>query len=418
MKWLDKNIEWIVALAVVFITTITVCEQFVIIIEPSYKLLFSIMRFLLVSLMLTYQYFHFGIRIKKGFLCFFLFYSFFILFYITIHQVYPLRLLHQAPSSVENFVYRTFFIFLFILCSDTIIKYLSIKKYLIISFLLGVLPTLIYVQYVGIVFIQTYGNEDNRNFIGQLTLAYSCVPVLIIAILNLSKPLKNELLYRLFAVFLIFCTGYILLISTKRGPLLWAFVNLGICFFCIKKNSLKFVLLFLIICVFLITNVEMIIDWIGEFAPTSAERISTTIFEGDTAHRFDVQDKSGSGYFIGFNQFAKSPIWGSYFRLITIGFFQGHYPHNIFIEILITMGLVGFLPFVMLLFNAVSNIWRVLRHKHSEGELVCIVLFLASFFELQTTNSLLLNVPFWLFFYIVNQMTAQYRLRSRLQFWK
>ena len=75
------------------------------------------------------------------------------------------------------------------------------------------------------------------------------------------------------------------------------------------------------------------------------------------------------------------------------------YPHNIILELLITFGIAGLIPFIYFL----SKILSILRKSFSSDdtgmvsiEKVLGIMFLNIFFSMMTTGTILLSLPFWL----------------------
>ena len=401
MKIIERYIEWIVAISVAMITTFTVSLKCVDLFFPFLKPIVSFIRPTLIVLLLIYQAKFFGIRIRAYSWWFFFFlYSFFVYFYLTEGKVYSLTELRAVPDSLFGFFYRTTMIIGYLLSVDTIIHRNNLKKYVFVSFMFGTLPTLWYINIVGIDYIQLYSLKDDKTWIGQLTLAYSNTPLLILAILYYDKLCSKKYISLLLSTIILITVGYIFVISTKRGPLLWTAISILICLYYKSKASFKFFAVFTSIALFLFFYIDIILDSISTIAPVSAERISSTIYGGDLTNRYDIHSLNDSSYYIAIKQFATSPFLGSYFRLITSGYFHGHYPHNIFLEILITMGLLGIIPFILLILRCIKNSHNLFKNSFTTEEMVCLVLFLCIFLQLQTTGSLLLNTWFWLFFYI------------------
>ena len=98
MGFIDKNIEWIVAMAVINISTLLL-DNFCKWLSPSISPLFTLIYYIVLLLMLMYQNKHCGLRFRKPFFIFFFsLYSLYILLYMTTLRVYPLRELHGVPE--------------------------------------------------------------------------------------------------------------------------------------------------------------------------------------------------------------------------------------------------------------------------------------------------------------------------------
>ena len=140
----------------------------------------------------------------------------------------------------------------------------------------------------------------------------------------------------------------------------------------------------------------MLISVIENLSPFLAERLEMTLIEGNTSGRMDEE----GAYVLAVNQFNNSPFFGSYFRIVTTNpLWQGMYPHNIILELLITFGIAGLIPFIYFL----SKILSTLRKSFSSDktgivsiEKVLGIMFLNIFFSMMTTGTILLSLPFWL----------------------
>ncbi|MBP3831989.1 MAG: O-antigen ligase family protein [Clostridia bacterium] len=407
MKILDKSIGWIVVLSIGFIGPFDIFQGLVRILYGEANFLFNLLRFLLVLLLLIYQKTHYGIKIwSKPFLYFFVLYSFYILVDITFLQDNLLRYGgKESLPSLSNFLIKTSFIVFFFFCIDTIIKNFNSSKFIILSAMFTIIPSLIYIQFVGIEVLQfSKVDKDATDYLAVLTIGYSCAPILVFLILNFSSLFKPKWLNWIVNPFFILTAGYVILACGERGPILWFFVNVMLCFYLKTKEKIKFITIIFLSLLVLYILIDIIIEQLLTIAPYTAQKIYMTVHEGYTAGRFDPNDPSGTTYGCAWNQFMSSPIWGSYFRILREFSYRyfGAYPHNLFLEILITMGLLGFTPFLTFLYKTFKNASTILQSKENANYRACVILFFSSFLELLTSGTLLLNTGFWLFFYIVN----------------
>lgn len=400
----NRYVEWLVAIAVSLAITFIVTESVLDAFFPALGRLSGLFRNLVLLLLLIYQMRHGGIKLqgRRG-LLFFVIYSVYILLYITVFRVYDLDDLVKGPSSVFNFFYRTAQILIYLLCADTIVRHIRPAKFLIVSLIVAVIPTVLFINYIGLDTLQVFGQDkDGDEFISAMLLGYANAPVIVIATLFFSRLFKSKTLSRFFASVIIILSGFVLVAGGERGPILWTIVNICICLFLTHKNVAKYVLIALGLGLLLLVNYNSIMAKLEEVTPRTAERISSAVEEGDTNGRFDLNNPEGSTYIIGLRQFASSPLWGSYFRLKTNHWiFRGHYPHNVFIEFMITMGLMGLIPFLFLLWRAWKNARRIRFSRDKDCQLFCLAMFLVIFLQLQTSETIVFNTTFWLFFYIV-----------------
>lgn len=399
----NSYIEWVVSIAVMFATTFSVIRGLVMSFYPNFIFITGIARNFTLLLLLIYQLKHYGLKIRGGYLLFFLAYSTYILLYITQFPVYKLEDLLQGPTSVFNFFYRTVQVLVYIMCAQTIIKHLNVTKYLIVSVVFCSLPTLLFIQHVGIETLTVFGlTDDDGDAVSVLSMGYTNGLMLALGVLFFTRMFKNKIVSMVFSTAIITVGMYIMLAAGERGPVLWTMVDIAICLSFISRHIVRYVVLAGIVVILMWINVDAIIGGISSFAPRAADRIEMAVKEGDTNGRFDTSNAAdGSVYIIGWNMFASSPIYGRYFRLIVNGHFRGAYPHNLFIEVLMTMGLVGFIPFVYLLWSGWKRVMKTMKGNYTDSQLACVVFFLAAFLQLMTSSTLVFNSAFWCFFAIM-----------------
>ena len=272
------------------------------------------------------------------------------------------------------------------------------------------IPSILFIQVVGIELIQAGLDEDEEGAIGTLTVTYANLPILVFAVMYFKTLFKKKWFSVLVCSVIIAAVLYILFVFGKRGPILWSFISIVICFVIKSASIRKYVILFGAAVVLFFVFKSPIIDSFKEVLPRTGQKLESSLEEGDTSGRMDFDDPKHSTYLIGLENFSRSPIWGYYFRLVTnYQHYRGGYAHNVFIEILMTMGLLGFIPFMMLLFKAFVKSRRHFIRPHSANDMACLILFLSVFLKLQTTWTCIFNHNLWLYFYILcclNQLTA------------
>ncbi len=411
MNLIDRNIEWIVVSAVILVTTFPVFESCLRFVLPIADGVFTIIHYLVLFLLLFYQYNHYKWKgLNDKYIYFVVLYCIYVILYTTIFQVYPLVSLLGIPNKMITIYTKTTLLLGYLICAKTIFYHFNVRKFFYLSLVFCTLSSLLYIKYVGVSFFQNAEWAEENNYIHPFILSYANVPIMVVGVLNYNKLANTKWVSKFWSIVAILTIGYILIVCTKRGPILWLCVNLVICFYFTNRNKLKYAAIIVPISLVLYFNLETVLEWISYVAPSTSERIFESVYEGDTAHRFNLEDQESSNYILGFKQFLGSPVYGSYFRLISSDFmFRGVYPHNIFIEILMTMGLLGFVPFIILLKRAFNNIYHY-SPILNRNSISCVVLFLSQFLQLQTTDSIVLNIWFWLFFFIVYKMKEWYSL--------
>ena len=333
-------------------------------------------------------------RYNKVFLfyvLFFLIYSVVIYFDLTTDLKYPMSNMLGCPKSVMEFITTTLIILFFILQAQL---YQKIKDFgfLVKYYILFNLPlVLLYINTVGVVEIQL---DESITDISTLTLASTATNCLLLAIIFKNSFTKNKILNNAILVLVFLATMSVWGDLAKRGAILWFFVTLIIYVILKSKNIkvtiIKCCLIFAVVYHFLPT----VLSAVGNFSPFLAERIESTLVEGNTSGRMEEE----GGYEYAIAQFYESPMLGSYFRIVTTNpVWRGMYPHNVILEMLITVGIVGFIPFVYFIGKILSKLRKSFRNKPNDNsiEKVLGVLFINIFFSLMSTGTILLYLPFW-----------------------
>lgn len=390
-------IEVLVALMVYLTCGVAVLENMAVVMFPYLNGIITFIRYVLILLILQY---HFRNRLTfeadKRLCFFFIVYMTYILFYITIVKIYPLEVLYKTPSSLGMFFARSFYLGILIYCSPTIITNLNYRLITVLMTAGVFIPSLLYINYVGIDILQSLSHSTSEDrFVASLTLEYACLSPMLLAAMFYNKLSSHKVVNWMFLVVCVVSTSVVMIIGTKRGPILWLFVALLFFFFYKKREFYRYLFSVLVVSIILYLSIDMILDVIDKIAPTSVERIRAALYEGDTSHRMDADD-ADSCYFLALNQFADSPYFGSYFRLVTNGMFRGSYPHNVFLEIMITMGIFGLIPFLYILHKTFKNIHESLSSEFIPIYLIPTILFLSRILTLMTTGSLMLDNEFWL----------------------
>ena len=392
-------LEWMVAIVVFFLVCSQVIESIVRVAFPTFSIILDLIKWGSIATV-----FVFHVKEKAGFKCnqmfvlFFSLYSLYVLYYMTIGGVYPLKMLLAVPSSVSGYLFRLLFLIFLILSCKTIAEFLNCKKLLALMVAGCTIPSLFYIKFIGVATLQVYSVESFQSqYMDVLVLAYSNMPVFLVAFFFSHQITTSARINRILQILVCVSVVYIDIVSTKRGPILWTIVVLFVMHWFRNKLNLKYLVFLMFVILIGYLSVDFILDKISESMPLTASRIRDALYHGDTASRLDFSQKNDSGYFLAINQFFSSPVIGSYYRLITNGIFKGCYPHNVFLEIMITMGLLGFLPFMYLIKEIFKKSFRYLRNHMEDKFELLFVLFLAIFFSLFTTGTILLNYGFWTF---------------------
>ena len=406
MKIKEKNIEWLVVVAVVLITTISLTQALLSTLDIRIlKTLIKGFTLLILFLVFLYQKRTYGIKVYDNhFFIFYLLYCAYVLVYMTVLLRYPLDKLLFVPKSLFDYFIRFAQSIGFLLCAKTIVSHFNVKKYVLLSVIICTIPSVWYIQTIGLDTIQAGISKDDEEYISTLSVTYANMPIMVFAILYFKRLFNRKLFSMILCSCIIAAVLYILFAYGKRGPMLWSFVGVFCCYMIKSKSFIinKKTLFFILIIATFVVYMDPILDVIKETLPRTGNRLERTLKEGYTSHRFNIDDAEDSTYLIGLENFSRSPVWGYYFRLvINDPFFQGAYVHNVFIEILMTMGLLGFIPFMMFLFKAYRKSRMIIKRSNSPNHMACFILFVCVFLQLQTTGTCVFKDSFWMFLYIL-----------------
>lgn len=237
---------------------------------------------------------------------------------------------------------------------------------------------------------------DNRleidSELNSLNMGYWSATLFLI-ILYIYSQLKNK------SFFLIYVPGlllslYLMIAAGSRGPIIYSFIifyyfltSIGLSKKIKRLINFTGVLLFLVILV----DYTVFTDFIGDYNTDLEKRFISSIEKQETSGRDKIFIKA-------LEQFSQNPLFGDYFVLKT-GRYMGQYPHNIFLEALITFGLAGAIPFFIFIVKTFKRAHHLIKTNH-EMSWLCLI-FLISFFKGLSTWTLYGNSLLWMSMFII-----------------
>ena len=348
-------------------------------------------------------------KIFLWYVVYFLIYSAIIYYYLTIGRLYPLSKMLGCPNNVSVFITNTLILLLFILQAPL---YSRIKdfSFLVKAYIILNLPlVLFYIETIG---VEEILFDESATDISTLVLASVASNCLLLAIIFKSSFSKSKLTNRIILLIVFAATMYVWGSLAKRGAILWFFVTLAIYYIFKSKNTKTTILKIGIISVIVYISLPLIINGLETVSPLLAERIESTLVEGDTSGRMDED----GCFALSMLQFQESPIFGSYFRIVSRNpIWQGMYPHNIILELLITFGITGLIPFIYFLCKILSKLRNSFSNKKNDKnsiEKVLGIMFINTFFLMMTSGTILLNLSFWVNIAIL--LTINYKQNEKL----
>lgn len=269
----------------------------------------------------------------------------------------------------------------------------EINKVLKYSVLLLLISNLSFLFSINFSFSNTYNGyiaDDLEGGGGSLAVGFSAGALILTSIVYFNRKMQMKKITRkILNIICIFIALITILLCGKRGPILWTIVTyfLYLLIGNIKQAKKLTIILILLGCIVYICTIysKELISIISNFNNTLALQIEETIEFGQVSGR-------GKIYIDAIKQIKNSPLFGSYF-LITNGIYQGVYPHNIILEILMTFGFISGLPLLYSIYKALKCIFKMFKEKSIFSWFGIIFIFY--FLESMSTSSLY-NPQIWL----------------------
>ncbi len=133
------------------------------------------------------------------------------------------------------------------------------------------------------------------------------------------------------------------------------------------------------------------------------ERLVSAVETGETSGRDKI-------YANAIAHFKDSYLFGKYY-LIPSGIGKGGYPHNFFLEAFMTTGVIGGIPFVIMVVLALMKSFKILRDRHSSGWIV--LLFLQLLVYGMFSSSLYSSQDFWALCFFILSMGSLYNTKGK-----
>lgn len=334
----------------------------------------------------------------------------FIMPVIIFFMVYFFRLLYDiGVTSVESdqkpFQIFSFFVGNIILSIFAIsrgIKYCNFKRLINRSFyVLSVVNVLILFTFlfqnkfsltpdVLLARAEVKGLEENSSLVNSISYGLYGGYLLMISlsiVVFMSKIYSRK--FKLFVYGFLILGLINLILGSSRGPFIFAILDcLLLCWFYLyaEKKAGKYVRFFLVI-------VTMFFLGAYAFSYLNANDVELGIF--DRIVRLGDQVQSGEKesrnflYDQALDMFYDSPFVGNQYVLIP----DGGYPHNMFLEILMSLGFLGLIIYIGILFSYQKKIRSFKNHSLQFRPF--IFLSFLSFGLTMTTGNIYQNVDFW-----------------------
>jgi O-antigen ligase len=279
-------------------------------------------------------------------------------------------------------------IILFWILSNDFYRHPEIKKWTFLFFIFGMTTVGLLVPLgIGVAVDGFMGGRlryfgANPNQIGQLS-SIAILMVLVLLVHNKMFFGKKGFLLLASLPFLVSLVG----LSGSRGAFITLVLGVAVFFVFYKTTLMKKICLLLIGAIITI----YISGTLLQQYETLERRLTMTIQEQDTGTRFDIWHKV-------INIYVDNPIVGAgttgyYHEMVERNNYVYKDPHNLFLYILVTSGIIGFTLYMYFYYSIFRKVWRYYKVEHHAAGLI---LFTAITFILFKSGGILADKTTWL----------------------
>ena len=199
----------------------------------------------------------------------------------------------------------------------------------------------------------------NAN-VGLQTISFGHLGTMgIILSLYILSQHKMNLIKKVILIAVILLSFFIMLRAGSRSPILALIVVLLFWLFSYGKNIILGLSVSIILVILLSVFIEPILQFMGNISPVIENRLRASIFEGDSSGRDAL-------YIEAVDLFLDNPFLGSQFAFFGNEYNLGFgYAHNIILEALMALGIIGGIMTMIFLWNAVKISFFAVKNKNS-----------------------------------------------------
>lgn len=235
---------------------------------------------------------------------------------------------------------------------------------------------------------------EGVSIVNPITIGFfgQSLSILSIHLLNFNKDLSKK-----FRIFLYVCllVGFLnLLMGASRGPIVTFILLLFFEFYLIilirKRNSLFYLKIILITVLVLFSSAYFLSTQINDGEFEIVNRFFLTyenLQSGGDDERFNEWSAA-------WKQIARNPILGDSF----VNEYDNSYPHNLFIDVMMSTGLIGMIIFLTLLYFVLRKIRFLIRNAQVyPNSHIFIIFFVSAFLISMTSGGIFTNSMLWIF---------------------
>lgn len=313
------------------------------------------------------------------------------LVFLVFAVIYLLRII--TDFALNEFLYISYFEIFFYFISYVVIPFIAITKvdfnkinvnslfktFLSSAFIFSFLSFVFYFKYIGNV-VRLSSSTVGEDVVNPLILSYCAtlvIGVLVFYLIN-NKPSRLQKIIILSTISLAVVPFFL---GASRGSLFALFVPFIIMAF--SSISIKNFSKIFIISVFVIIALVFLDNYLGSGLLNRFLGTKDAIEAGEgSASRLGIWKQS-------LTQFINHPLFGD--KLNTK--YVNQYPHNIYIEVLQQVGIIGFLPVMVLSFFALK--FSILIFKNAPQYSWITIFFLQSIMQNMFSGAIYTATWFW-----------------------
>lgn len=277
----------------------------------------------------------------------------YIKYFLLFSIVYLIRIFIDLIN--DEFFYISYQELVFYFLSFCFIPFISISKFdfskinptklyrvfLTSGLLFSILSIFFYGRFIGEV-TRLSTSQTGEDVINPLILSYSSALIIGVSLTYMLFT-KTNFFIKLLSMIAISLSIIPFFLGASRGAIFAIFIPF--IFIAFSNLSLRNFFIYLFYFTLLIVGLTFLDDYLGSGLFDRFLFTAEAIETGDSsASRINIWNGS-------FSQFANSPLIGD--KLNTD--INDHYPHNIILEVLQTIGLLGFIPFIVLVIKGFKS---------------------------------------------------------------
>jgi O-antigen ligase len=239
--------------------------------------------------------------------------------------------------------------------------------------------------------MEILGLNEDEHVINAIVIGLYGNALFILSIYSLMFIEHKRLLSKLFVAFLAVTGFFNLLIAASRGPFLtMVFLLLFMIFFKYKTVKTKFGFLFKTIGASLIIAFIALSSGVLDNAVENFS-IFSRLDELNNNLKTGAKETRNYEYQSALDQFYNNPIIGDQY----VTTYDGLYPHNIYLEILMSIGIVGMIVFLAIHYEIYKRILYIFKTKNHRFFILLVVLLL-TLFAAMTSGGIALAPELWM----------------------